>query len=59
MIPKELEHMKPLKGDEKLERDSEYMGADDISPDIEPVVTIKNIYRGKVTLSRARKSRTC
>ena len=54
MIPKELEHMKPLKGDEKLERDSEYMGADDISPDIEPIVTIKNIYRGKVTLSRGK-----
>ena len=54
MITKDLEHMKPLKGDEKLERDSEYMGADDISPDIEPVLTIKNIYRGKVTLSRGK-----
>jgi DNA-directed RNA polymerase subunit RPC12/RpoP len=54
MIPKELEHMKPLKGDEKLERDSEYMGADDISPDIEPVLTIAHIYRGKVTLSRGK-----
>ena len=30
MITKELQNMKPLKGDEKLERDSEYMGADDI-----------------------------
>lgn len=54
MIPKELEHMRPLRGDEKLERDSEYMGADDIAPDIEPVLTIKNIYRGKVTLSRGK-----
>ena len=54
MIPKELEHMKPLKGDEKLERDSEYMGADDIAPDIEPVLTIAHIYRGKVTLSRGK-----
>ena len=54
MIPKELEHMRPLKGDEKLERDSEYMGADDIDQSIEPVLTIKNIYRGKVTLSRGK-----
>ena len=54
MITKDLEHMKPLKGDEKLERDSEYMGADDIDPSIEPVLTIKNIYRGKVTLSRGK-----
>ena len=32
MITKELQNMKPLKGDERLERDSEYMGADDIVP---------------------------
>ena len=54
MITKDLEHMRPLKGDEKLERDSEYMGADDIAEGIEPIVTIKNIYRGKVTLSRGK-----
>ena len=54
MITKELQNMKPLKGDERLERDSEYMGADDIVAGTEPVVTIKNIYRGKVTLSRGR-----
>ena len=54
MITKDLEHMKPLKGDEKLERDSEYMGADDIAQDVEPILTIKNIYRGKVTLSRGK-----
>lgn len=54
MITKDLEHMKPLRGDEKLERDSEYMGADDIDPNVEPVLTIKNIYRGKVTLSRGK-----
>ena len=52
MITKELQKMRPLKGDEKLERDSEYMGADDIDQNIEPVLTIKNIYRGKVTLQR-------
>ena len=54
MITKDLEHLKPLKGDEKLERDSEYMGADDIDPNVEPVLTIRNIYRGKVTLSRGK-----
>ena len=52
MITKELQKMRPLKGEEKLERDSEYMGADDIDGGIEPVLTIRNIYRGKVTLQR-------
>lgn len=54
MIPKELMNMKPLRGDEKLERDSEYMGADDIDKGSEPVLTIKNAYRGKVTLQRGK-----
>lgn len=54
MITKDLEHMKPLCGDEALQRDSDYMGADDIAPDTEPILTIKNIYRGKVTLSRGK-----
>ena len=54
MITKELQNMKPLKGDEKLERDSEYMGADDIDQGTEPVLTIRNLYRGKVTLSRGK-----
>ena len=54
MIPKEIQNMKALKGEEKLERDSEYMGADDIDQKVEPVLTIKNLYRGKVTLSRGK-----
>lgn len=54
MITKELQNMQPLKGDERLERDSEYMGAEDIVTGIEPVLTIKNLYRGKVTLSRGK-----
>lgn len=54
MITKELQNMRPLKGEERLERDSEYMGADDLVPGIEPVLTIKNLYRGKVTLSRGK-----
>lgn len=54
MIPKELMNMKPLKGDERLQRDSEYLGADDIDTGTEPVVTIKNAYRGKVTLQHGK-----
>jgi hypothetical protein len=54
MITKELQNMRPLKGDQRFERDSEYMGADDITQNTEPVLTIKNIYRGKVTLSRGK-----
>ena len=54
MITRDLEHMKPLKGDEPLPRDSEYLGADDLDTASEPVLTIKNLYRGKVTLSRGK-----
>lgn len=54
MIPKELQNMRPLKGDERLQRDSEYLGADDIDAGTEPVVTIKNAYRGKVTLQHGK-----
>ena len=54
MITKELQSMKPLHGDEPLPRDSEYLGADDIDPNVEPVLTIRNLYRGKVTLSRGK-----
>lgn len=54
MITKEIQMMKPLRGDEPLPRDSEYLGADDIDSGCEPILTIKNIYRGKVTLSRGK-----
>lgn len=54
MITKDLEHMRPLTGNEPLPRDSEYLGADDLDSTIEPVLTIKNLYRGKVTLSRGK-----
>ena len=54
VITKDLEHLKPLRGDEPLPRDSEYLGADDIDQKVEPVLTIKNLYRGKVTLSRGK-----
>ena len=54
MITKELQNMRPLRGDEPLPRDSEYLGADDLDSNVEPVLTIKNLYRGKVTLSRGK-----
>ena len=54
MITKDLEHMRPLTGNEPLPRDSEYLGADDLDSTVEPVLTIKNLYRGKVTLSRGK-----
>lgn len=54
MLTKDLEHLRPLHGDEPLPRDSEYLGADDLDNNVEPVLTIKNIYRGKVTLSRGK-----
>lgn len=54
MITKDLQNMRPLHGDEPLPRDSEYLGADDLESNVEPVLTIKNLYRGKVTLSRGK-----
>ena len=55
MITKDLQNLKPLHGDEELPRDSEYLGAEDIDQSIEPVLTIKNLYRGKLTLGQGRK----
>ena len=59
MIPEELRRMKPLTGKERLgaNRDSEYMGAEDIDPDVEPVLTIKAIYNGMVTLQRGKENK--
>lgn len=56
MIPNELQRMKPLTGKERLGafRDSEYLGAEDIEPGTEPVLTIKAIYNGMITLSRGK-----
>lgn len=57
MITKDLEHMKPMSGDEVLPRDSDYLGATDLDAKIEPVLTIKNLYFGKVTLSRGKETK--
>ncbi len=59
MIPDELKRMTPMKGKERLgaHRDSEYLGAEDIDPDVEPVVTIKDLYYGVVTLQRGKEAK--
>ena len=56
MIPDELRRLTPMQGKERLgaHRDSEYLGAEDIDPDMEPVVTIANLYYGQVTLQRGK-----
>lgn len=59
MIPEELKRMKPLTGKERLgaNRDSEYLGAEDIDPGSEPILTIKAIYNGMVTLQRGKENK--
>lgn len=56
MIPKELLSVRPLSGKERLGafRDSEYMGAEDIEPGTEPILTIKALYNAKITLARGK-----
>lgn len=56
MIPKELMSMKPMTGKERLGafRESEYLGAEDIEPGTEPVLTIKALYNGIITLARGK-----
>ena len=59
MIPDEVKRMRPLTGKERLgaDRDSEFMGAEDIDPGSEPILTIKNIYNGLVTLNRGKEKK--
>ena len=59
MIPEEIKRMKPLTGKERLgaNRDSEYLGAEDIEPGVEPVLTIQAIYNGMVTLQRGQENK--
>lgn len=59
MIPDELKRMKPLTGKDRLgaNRDSEYLGAEDIDPGTEPVLTIDAIYNGLVTLQRGKENK--
>ena len=59
MIPDEIKRMRPLTGDERLgaNRDSEYLGAEDIDPGTEPILTIDAIYNGMVTLQRGKENK--
>lgn len=59
MIPDEIRRMKPLTGNERLgaNRDSEYLGAEDIDPGTEPILTIAAIYNGVVTLQRGKENK--
>lgn len=56
MIPDELKHVKPLAGKERLGsmRDSDYLGAEDIDDNTEPVLTIAHIFNAVVTLQRGK-----
>ena len=56
MIPKELQNARPMTGKERLgaNRDSEYLGAEDIEPGTEPILTIKALYNAKITLARGK-----
>ena len=56
MVPDELKKLKPMSGKERLGafRDSEYLGAEDIEPGTEPVLTIKALYNGMITLARGK-----
>lgn len=58
-IPEELRHAKPMTGKERLgaERDSEYLGAEDLDPGSEPILTIDHIYHAKITLQRGREEK--
>lgn len=56
MIPEELKRMKPLQGNERLGavRESDYLGAEDIEPNTEPILTIAALYNGMITLARGK-----
>lgn len=56
MLPDELKKMKPMTGKERLgaDRDSEYIGVEDVEPGTEPVLTIAALYNGMITLARGK-----
>ena len=56
MIPDELKKLQPMKGKDRLgaNRDSEYIGVEDVEPGTEPVLTIKHLYNGMITLAHGK-----
>jgi len=59
MVPDELKRAKPMTGKERLgaHRDSEYLGAEDIDPGTEPVLTIDALYYARITLQRGKEEK--
>ena len=57
MMPKD--RLRQLTGDERLgqERDSEYLGAEDIDEGTEPILTIAGLWNGMVTLQRGKEKK--
>lgn len=57
MMPKDK--LRQLTGDERLGqmRESEYLGAEDIDDDVEPVLTIAGLWNGTVTLQRGKENK--
>ena len=57
MMPKDK--LRQLTGDERLGqmRESEYLGAEDIDDDLEPVLTISGLWNGMVTLQRGKENK--
>jgi hypothetical protein len=53
------DNLKRLTGDERLgqNRESEYLGAEDIDPGTEPILTIEGIWNGLVTLQRGKENK--
>lgn len=56
MVPDELKRVKPMQGKERLgsNRESDYLGAEDIDDGAEPTLTIQHIYNAVVTLQRGK-----
>lgn len=57
MLPKD--NLRRLSGDERLgqERESEYLGAEDVDDGIEPILTISALFNGLVTLQRGKENK--
>lgn len=53
------DNLKQLTGDERLGqmRESEYLGAEDIDDDVEPILTIAALWNGMVTLQRGKENK--
>lgn len=59
MIPDEVKKMKPLTSSDRIgaERNSDYLGAEDIDPGSEPILTIKHVFRDYITLQRGKEKK--